>query len=199
MTTIEPSPTAVATLHVHHWPDPVIDQLGHDPRSWYAERFWLPVLGPTAMWLLRRFVDGLDTAPDGFCVDPDVWARSLGVKGGTGRHAPFSRTVLRLCQFGAATRHAQGLAVRRRLAPLAAHQLTRLPEELRVEHEHWRAAHEDHVATTDPARAGRLAEELVGLGLPRDTVAVHLRRLVGPTTADRVLADAWDLRDVLTA
>ena len=38
-------PTA---LRVTPWPDPVLDVLGHDPRSWYAETFWLPTLGPTA-------------------------------------------------------------------------------------------------------------------------------------------------------
>jgi len=30
-------PTA---LRVTPWPDPVLDVLGHDPRSWYAETFW---------------------------------------------------------------------------------------------------------------------------------------------------------------
>ncbi len=34
-------------LTVEAWPDPVIDQLGHDPRSAYVERFWLGVLGPS--------------------------------------------------------------------------------------------------------------------------------------------------------
>ena len=31
-------------LRVEPWPDPVIDELGHDPRSAYVETFWLPVL-----------------------------------------------------------------------------------------------------------------------------------------------------------
>ena len=35
-----------ATLTIKPWPDPVIDTLGHDPRSRYAETFWLPTLGP---------------------------------------------------------------------------------------------------------------------------------------------------------
>jgi len=26
-------------LRVTPWPDPVLDVLGHDPRSWYAETF----------------------------------------------------------------------------------------------------------------------------------------------------------------
>jgi hypothetical protein len=199
VTTIEPAPATADVLHVHHWPDPVIDHLGHDPRSWYTERFWLPILGPTATWLLRRFADGLDARPEGFDVETEAWAKSLGLGGGTGRNAPFPRTVLRLCQFGAATRHARGLAVRRRLAPLAAHQVARLPEDLRSHHQRWQTEQPAAGGCTDPARAGRLAEELVGLGLGRDTVAIHLRRLVGPAVADRALAEAWELRDVLTA
>ena len=34
-------------LSIHPWPDPVIDQVGHDPRSTYVERFWLGILGPS--------------------------------------------------------------------------------------------------------------------------------------------------------
>ena len=34
-------------LHIVRWHDPLIDQLGHDPRSRYAELFWLGVLGPS--------------------------------------------------------------------------------------------------------------------------------------------------------
>ena len=29
------------------WPDPVVDSLGHDPRSWYAETF-CPYVQPVA-------------------------------------------------------------------------------------------------------------------------------------------------------
>ncbi len=38
-----------ASLHIRPWPDPVIDRLGHDPRSAYVERFWLGVLGPSTL------------------------------------------------------------------------------------------------------------------------------------------------------
>jgi len=43
----EDDPDASDTLRVVGWPDFVIDALGHDPRSWYVEQFWLSVLGPT--------------------------------------------------------------------------------------------------------------------------------------------------------
>ncbi len=37
-----------ATLTITPWPDPLLDTLGHDPRSLYVETFWLPTLGPTS-------------------------------------------------------------------------------------------------------------------------------------------------------
>src|SRR3954451_13629533 len=66
-----PMPVAIPDLStdvltIRPWPDEVIDALGHDPRSAYVERFWLGVLGPSAIWLLRRLASGLDAAPAGF-------------------------------------------------------------------------------------------------------------------------------------
>jgi hypothetical protein len=43
------SPEACDTLRIVAWPDPVIDTLGHDPRSWYVEHFWLGILGPKSI------------------------------------------------------------------------------------------------------------------------------------------------------
>ena len=34
-------------LHIRRWHDPLIDELGHDARSRYVERFWLGILGPS--------------------------------------------------------------------------------------------------------------------------------------------------------
>ena len=47
-------------LHVLRWHDPLIDRLGHDPRSRYVERFWLGILGPSTTLVLRVFADALD-------------------------------------------------------------------------------------------------------------------------------------------
>ena len=44
---VVPIPTT-ATLAVRPWPDPVIDALGHDPRSAYVEQYWLGILGPSS-------------------------------------------------------------------------------------------------------------------------------------------------------
>ena len=47
-------------LHVVRWHDPLIDQLGYDPRSRYVEQFWLGVLGPSTTLLIRHLADALD-------------------------------------------------------------------------------------------------------------------------------------------
>ena len=51
------------TLIVIPWDDPVVDAVGHEVRSAYSEFFWLNVLGPTALWALRRLVHGFDRYP----------------------------------------------------------------------------------------------------------------------------------------
>jgi hypothetical protein len=124
-------------LEVRPWPDPVLDNLGHDPRSPYVERYWLPILGPSATWLIRRLAGSLDERPDGFALDPGEWAVELGIGMRGGKHSPFWRSIDRACRFGAARRHGEVLAVRRRLAPLSSHQIERLPSALRQQHDAW--------------------------------------------------------------
>jgi hypothetical protein len=157
---------ALPMLTVEPWPDPVIDELGVDPRGTYTERFWLPVLGPSTVWFLRRVADRFDDEPDGFELDLGDAARCLGVGMRGGRNAPIMKTVERTCRFGAAQLHGRGtLAVRRRLAPLNRAQVERLPERLQAEHAQW--------ITRPPAtsgveqmreRARRLALSLLELG-----------------------------------
>src|SRR5699024_11829380 len=81
------------TLAVTAWVDPVVDKLGHDPRSAYAERFWLPILGPSTYLLLRQLVSGLDGSPDGYEMPLLDAARSLGLGHRGGRNDPFLRAM----------------------------------------------------------------------------------------------------------
>jgi hypothetical protein len=106
---------ATDSLHIKPWPDPVIDRVGHDPRSAYVERFWLGILGPSTTWLLRRLAAGLETTPAGFDLALSDTARALGL-GGEGRSSPFVRALGRCCQFQlAAPEDEATLAVRRKL------------------------------------------------------------------------------------
>jgi hypothetical protein len=146
------------------WPDPVLEARGVDPRSLYVELFWLPLIGPTATWLVRRLADGLDTAPEGFAIDPEETARSIGLGGAQGRRSPFLRAIDRAARYGLVRRVGpQRLAVRRRLATLPESHLRRLPGALQARHARWTAA-----SPLDPAAERRyarlLAVDLTELG-----------------------------------
>lgn len=127
-------------LRVTAWPDPVLDALGHDPRSAYVEQFWLSVLGPSALFLLRRLASRLEAEPDGFDLDAEQWAAELGLGARGGQHGPFWRSLDRVCRFGAARRHGPTLQVHRRLPPLTVRQANRMPDHMRLAHEAWQAA-----------------------------------------------------------
>ncbi len=122
-------------LTVSDWRDPVIDPIGHDPRSAYVERFWLPVLGPSTVWLLRRLASLLEHSRGVAVIETAQLARELGIGERIGPSAPFCRTVKRCVDFQMARWEEPALAVRRRLPPLAQRQLRRLPDSLRQEHE----------------------------------------------------------------
>src|SRR4051812_33578658 len=158
-------PTTDALL-IKPWPDPVIDRLGHDPRSPYVEQFWLGVLGPSTTWLLRRIAAGLERSPAGFYLPLMETARALGLGDKGGRNSPFMRALGRCCQFGLAQVPDDAtLAVRRNLPPLNRRQLARLPEALQDAHRAWQ---EDQLQTPTHEqlrlRARRLALSLFELG-----------------------------------
>jgi len=131
-------PGGPATLRVVPWDDPVVEAAGIDPRDPYVEWFWLPVLGPSATWLLRRLAHGLRTAPLGYSLPLDETARALGLGGAGGRHSPFRRAISRTTRYGLA-RHLgpDALAVRRAVAPLPRRFVDRLPTPLAAQHDAW--------------------------------------------------------------
>src|SRR5260221_8242746 len=126
-------------LTVRPWPDEVIDRLGHDPRSAYVERFWLPLLGPSSVLLLRRLAAELDENPSEVSLPMEGTARSLGLAATRGRGSTFVRTVERCRQFQLVHVEADGctLLARRKLPPLNRGQVGRLPDDLRAEHDRW--------------------------------------------------------------
>jgi hypothetical protein len=187
-------PTA-STLAVRPWPDPVIDTLGHDPRSLYVEQFWLAILGPSATWLMRRLAAGLEANPAGFDLPLAETARALGLGDRGGRHSPFMRTLTRVCQFDLAQPHNDGvLAVRRKLPPLNRRQLVRLPPALQEAHQHWQEA-QLQVPRTEQVRnrARRLALSLLELGEDVEATERQLTRWkFHPALCREATAWAWD-------
>ena len=129
------------TLTIRPWPDPLIDTLGHDPRSRYVETFWLPTLGPTALLLLRHLADRFDRSPDGVELSVADTSQALGVGQRNGSSSPIVRTLARLGQFELACDDGRGtVAVRRNIPPVNRRHLRRLPDDLQSAHADWAEA-----------------------------------------------------------
>ena len=171
-------------LTIRPWIDPVVDDCGYDPRSRYVETFWLGVLGPTATWLLRRLVAGLDRQPDGCEIDLAVLARQMGLGFEVNRVTPFTRGIQRCVMFGLAHSIPSGLAVRRRIPPVAHRHLKRMPDSVRVAHDQWQRT---TVTLDELTRAHRLALAMMEVGDHVDVVEHQLVALgVGEVTASDV-------------
>ncbi len=168
----------VAVLPIRAWPDPVIDALGHDPRSLYVERFWLGILGPSTTWLVRHLANGLDASPEGFDLDLAQTAQALGLGSKGGRHSPFMRALSRCCQFDVADARPDGvLAVRRRLPPLTRRQVARLSPELVEAHQAWQNAElRTPIHEQQRRRSRRLALSLIQLGEDAEATEHQLAR-----------------------
>jgi hypothetical protein len=168
---------ALDLLAVRPWPDQVLDVNGLDPRSFYVERFWLPVLGPSVVLFLRLLATGLEQEPAGLELAMGETARALGLGAREGRNSPVVRTINRCCQFRHAFVDADGtLLVRRRLPPLSRSQVLRLPTSLQEQHQLWEGQRtspdERHLRT----RARHLALSLFELGEGPEDVERQLMR-----------------------
>lgn len=170
-----PPPTA---LTVRPWVDPVVDRVGHDPRSRYVEEFWLGLLGPSTTWLIRLLANRLDAEPDGFSLDLRSTAKALGLGPPVSAHSPMHRSIERAVRFGLAREVGpEGLEVRRRVPPLTRHQLERMPSRVRHAHRQWQeqALAGDRFAELQQ-RARRLALSLFETGAEPDAVERELHR-----------------------
>lgn len=190
------SPAAPDPLLVRAWPDPVLDRLGHDPRSAYCERFWLPLLGPSATLLVRRLAHELEATPDGFDLPAIDGARYLGLGTKGGARGPFARTVNRLVSFRLAHLDARDgtLLTRRKLAPLTRVQVEKLPRALRDEHAEWQAD-ERRIPEVERLRrrSRQLALSLLECGEARDETERHLYRWrYHPALARESVTWAWE-------
>ncbi|MEY2567852.1 MAG: hypothetical protein QOE35_2381 [Actinomycetota bacterium] len=183
-----------ATLSIRPWPDPVIDELGHDPRSGYVETYWLGILGPSTTWLLRLLVARLERSPAGYDLTLAEAATRLGLGHKVGRHGPFVNALSRLVQFDLAQPRGAGeLAVRRKVAPLSRRQVMRLDDALQLEHQHWQEGQLRTPALEQQRRRSRqLALSLVELGEDREEAERQLHRWkFHPAMAHEAVNWAW--------
>jgi hypothetical protein len=180
------SPTE-PTLMVVPWHDPVVDHVGFDVRSSYVETFWLNILGPTASWTLRRLVNGLDRYPLGYELELEETASELGLSYNRATSNTFVRSLQRCVLFGAAQPIADGLAVRRRLPPVAARHLSRMPAVLREQHAAWQVR---DVSLSEIERGVALATAMVAAGDEPELVERQLMAVgVSPAAAVQAAND----------
>jgi hypothetical protein len=125
--------------------DPVVEAVGHDPRSAYVESFWLPILGPSTVVAARHLSARLEVAPGGVTLSLALLAQQLGLGTGTGRNAPLIKSLARLTVFGLAIPKGDAYALRLAFPPLARRHLRRLAPQLVEAH---------RLLTEAPARNG---------------------------------------------
>ena len=133
------------TWIVEHDPLPVVplqgsDREGFDLRDTYVERYWLPILGPSCVFALRRLADALEQSPEGLELPLSPFARSIGLGPGVGRCSPIVRTFARLDDFGFAHAAWDHYAVRLVAPALGRGQLRLLPDFLAELHRRELAA-----------------------------------------------------------
>jgi hypothetical protein len=163
-------------IRVMPWPDPVLDAVGHDPRSWYVETFWLPTLGPTALLLLRHLADRFETNPKGVQLAVADTAAALGLGPRDGQSSPLIRTLTRLQQFELACSDGDAtIAVRTTLPPVHRRHVRRLPTALQARHAEWVEAQASSPVDIARRRARRFALTLLMQNEPIDAVerALH--------------------------
>ncbi len=190
------------SIHITGLDDPVVDLLGHDPRSAYVERFWLSILGPSTTFLLRHLAARLDADPDGFDLDLTETANMLGLRTTRTQVTPFIRALARTGQFHLTEPCGPtALAVRRRLPSLTRQQVRRLSPALRDQHDTWQdVAHREPTIEQRRTRARRLALSLLELGETEEATEHQLHRWkVHPALAHEALRWAHTRRGEVPA
>lgn len=168
-----------ATVTIQPWPDPVIDTLGHDPRSVYVETFWLPTLGPTSLLLMRHLAHRLDSQPEGIELAIGETAQALGLGHRDGSSSPVLRSLGRLEQFDLACADGRGtVAVRRNVPPVNRRHVRRLPPTLQDAHARWT---EEQLAEPPIEAARRRARRLAFTLLEQGDDADHVERVLHAT------------------
>lgn len=108
-----------------------------DPAGSYVEIYWLPVLGPSATWALRRITRSLaDSGGSGVSLPVEPLARSLGLGSSAARNSVVRRTIGRIVDFRLAEiDHERGVLAVRMLVPrLSERAVDRLPAHLAAQH-----------------------------------------------------------------
>lgn len=92
----------------------------------YVEMLWLPVIGPSSTWLLRRLSGWALACPQGLTVLLPELSESLGLGWSSGANSSLQRSMRRLAMFGLARWENDAFEVATAVPPLHERQLTRM-------------------------------------------------------------------------
>ncbi len=189
---IAPDLSGRTTAHIIPLADAEIDAGGFDPRSHYAETFWLPILGPSTLWLMRNIAQRFDTEPDGFTLDLVDTSTALGIRSKGGKNNSFQRAIGRVVSFNMGrTIDDTTLAVRRVMPALHSGQIRRLSPRLQQQHHETLRTRVEH-REEDLMRAAKVAHTLLRLGDSPDLVEQQLISWgIEPLTANEAVNRAW--------
>jgi hypothetical protein len=124
-----------AELRVEAFADPMVEAVGFPVHHVYVELCWLPVIGPSTTWLLRRLGWWVEACPEGVTVQLAELAGWLGIGSNVGSSSMVQRSLRRLVRFGLASWHGGRLKVRTVVPPLSERHLQRLSPSLRDAHD----------------------------------------------------------------
>lgn len=122
-----------SVVPVTRWVDPVVDRIGFPVLDPYVELVWLPVIGPSATWMLRRLDSWLTDSSSRVEVDLSELGVMLGLGGSVTPWSSVQRTMGRLVRFGLAE-WSGVLRVRGAVPPLSSRQLARVSVWVRDAH-----------------------------------------------------------------
>ena len=167
-----------ASLRILHWRDPILDSHGFGVDSEYAELFWLPTLGPSVLWLLRRVATFLISNNDSVAIESELLGAMLGLKFGKARDSLIEKTIRRCIYFSVARpTGSDSIAFKTSLGPLSQRQLERLPEPLRALHERHAPVDLSTRLIREELQARKIAMTLAQMGVSNDEIPSALERL----------------------
>ena len=187
-----PDLTGCTTAIILPLADPAISATGHDPRSYYAETFWLPILGPSTLWLLRHTAQRFEHEPEGFELEISEVSAALGIRSNGGRSNAFQRAMNRLVGFNMGRSiDDRTIEVRRIMPNLHSGQIRRLSPRLQRMHIDELTSRELN-RVEDKRRATEVATTLLRLGDSPDLVEQQLVSWgVEPHVAHQSVNEAW--------
>lgn len=129
-----PSCQFPTVVPVTRWLDPSVEKSGFSVLDPYVEVVWLPVVGPSATWMLRRLDAWLPGPESRVEVDLSELGQLLGLGPSVLPGSSVQRTMGRLVRFGLADWSGLQLRVRGSVPPLPVRYLDRVPEWVRDAH-----------------------------------------------------------------